>query len=512
METDVKRTTVTPIQGPVLLPKEKIALKRREKSSTNDIHPVDQVPHFGVLGTMALQHVLIMYTGAVAVPLVFGSALGLDNATIAFLISADLLVCGIITIVQSVGVTRFLGIRLPIIAGAVFTAVGPMISIGQTYGLPAVYGSMIAAGVFGLLIAKPFSKLLRFFPDVVAGTIILVIGLSLINVGVGLVAGQDVTAEDYAKPSNLVIGAVTVLFIIVVTVFAKGFISRIAVLLAVICGTVALIPMGMVDSQGMNEASWFGMVTPLHFGPPEFPIAAVVMMCIVMLVTFVESTATMIAVGATVGRPATEDDIARGVAADAVSGIFAGFFNSFIDSVFVQNVGLVSITKVRSRWVTAAAGVILIVLGLIPKMGALVASIPGPVIGGTALILFGSVAVVGVQRLAQVRWEGTHNEIIVAASLSIALIPVVAPTLYQDMPDSFQMFFGNAIIAAAIVSFTLNLICNEIFKKSQDNSALEEDPTNEYADVITKQHSDPVTASTYSETLTGNAEGPTTED
>lgn len=436
-------------------------MKRPKIARGEDLHPVDQVPKAAVLTTMALQHVLIMYTGAVAVPLVFGAALELDQATIGFLISADLLVCGIITIVQSVGVTRFFGIRLPVIAGAVFTAVGPMISIGQTYGLPAVYGSMIVAGVFGIIVAKPFSKLVRYFPDVVAGTVILVIGMSLISVGVGLVAGQDPSATDYAKPSSLAIGAAVVLFIIVVSFAFRGFIGRIAVLLAVVLGSVVLIPFGMVDASGIGEAGWFGMAAPLHFGAPTFPIAAVITMCIVMLITFTESTATMIAVGKMVGRPPSEDDIARGVAADAASGVFAGFFNSFIDSIFVQNVGLVSITKIKSRWVTAAAGVILIVLGLIPKMGAIVASIPGPVIGGTALILFGSVAVVGVQRLAEVRWEGTQNELIVGAAISVAMLPVVAPDFYRNMPEAFDLFLGNAIIASAIVSFTLNLIFNE---------------------------------------------------
>src|SRR5690625_1093195 len=182
-------------------------MRLKRDVDTRDPHRVDEVPKPALLVTMALQHVLIMYTGAVAVPLVFGAALNLDRETIAFLISADLLVCGIITIVQSVGLTRYLGIRLPIIAGAAFAAVGPMIAVGHTYGLQAVFGSMIAAGIFGLLIAQPFAKLLRFFPDRGAGTVILVIGLSLISVGVALVAGNEVTAEDYANPTNLALGA-----------------------------------------------------------------------------------------------------------------------------------------------------------------------------------------------------------------------------------------------------------------------------------------------------------------
>jgi xanthine permease len=345
-------------------------------------HPVDQMLPFGRLAVLGLQHVLVMYAGCVAVPLIVGGALKLPTATIAVLVNADLFVAGLITIVQSLGVGRILGVRLPIVAGATFTALSPMILIGSKYGMPAVYGAMLSAGVFGLLIAKPFAKIIHLFPPLVTGTVITVIGLSLIEAGAGLIAGNDATSPDYGNLSHLALAASIILLIVLINRFARGFFVSLAVLIGLIFGVIVAAFMGLVDFSGVGDAGWFGLAQPFYFGAPHFPIAAVVSMCVVMLVIFVESTADMLAVAQLTGKQLTEGDIARGLAADGVSGVLAGTFNSFLDTAFAQNVGLVQITRVRSRFVVTAAGVILVLLGLIPKLGEVVASVPGPVIGG----------------------------------------------------------------------------------------------------------------------------------
>ncbi|MFI6096115.1 nucleobase:cation symporter-2 family protein [Lentzea sp. NPDC051213] len=423
-------------------------------------HPVDQVLPPARLGLLGLQHVLAMYTGCVTVPLVFGAAAGLDVRTIGLLVNADLLVAGLITLLQALGIGNVLGIRLPVVAGATFTAVTPMILIAGQYGVQAVYGSMLAAGVFGLLIAVPFAKAVRFFPPVVTGSVITVIGLSLIGVAAGLITGLDPAAADYASPAKLVLAGGIVLIIVLVGRFARGLLGQLGVLIGLVGGTIAAIFLGMTNFSSVGDAAWLGIATPFHFGAPEFPLAAVISMCVVMLVTFTESTADMLAVGEMVGRPVTSRDLARGLAAEGVSGMLGGIMNGFMDTVFGQNVGLVGITKVRSRYVAAVAGGILVLLGLVPKLGEIVAALPGPVVGAAGLVMFATVAAVGIGILSRVDFENTANLLIIAVTIGVGLLPVVAPKIYQSFPTWAQVIGGSAITSAALTAFVLNLLFN----------------------------------------------------
>ncbi|AXG82245.1 purine permease [Streptomyces paludis] len=435
-----------------------------------------------------------MYTGCVTVPLVFGAAVGLDTATIGLLINADLLVAGLITLLQALGVGRVLGVRLPVVAGATFASVTPMILIAGEYGLPAVYGSMIAAGVFGLLVAVPFARAVRFFPPLVSGTVITVIGLSLIGVAAGLIAGPDPAARDYATPSHLALAGGIVLLIVLISRFTRGLVAQLGVLLGLVGGTLVAIPMGLTDFSSVGHADWFGVTSPFHFGAPEFPAAAVISMCIVMLVIFTESTADMLAVGEMTGRPLTSGDLARGLAADGMSGILGGVMNSFPDTVFAQNVGLVGITGIRSRYVAAVAGGVLVLLGLVPKLGEIVASLPGPVIGGAGLVMFATVTAVGVNTLRKVRFEGTDNLLIVAVSIGVGMLPVAAPTIYHAFPSWFQIIAGSAITSATLTAFLLNLLFHHTGRRDGDDGpgTPEETPERKPSAVA------PVTADTVS--------------
>ncbi|MFK0247049.1 nucleobase:cation symporter-2 family protein [Amycolatopsis azurea] len=441
--------------------------------SRPEIHPVDARPPLPKLTLLGLQHMTIMYAGSVAVPLVVGSALKLDAATIALLVNADLLVAGIATLIQAIGIGKIFGIRLPVVAGATFTVVNPMIMIASQYGMQAVYGAMIASGVFGLLIAKPFAKMIRFFPPLVSGTLLVVIGISLIGPGVGLIAGHDTTAPDYAKPANIALAFGVIAVIILFTRVLRGFANQIGPLLALLIGLAAAVPMGLVKFDGIAGAAWFGLASPFHFGPPTFPIAAVLSMCVVMLVTYTESTADLVAVGEITGRPATDSDLARGLATDGLSAILGGAMNSFPDTAFAQNVGLVQMTGVRSRWVVAMAGGLLVLMGLVPKVGAFVAAVPKPVIGAVAVVMFAMVAAVGVQNLKKVEFSGNHNTFIVAVSFGVGLLPAFSTNrfgnsiFFQHFPAWLQTICGSPITVAAIVAFTLNLLFNHLGKRRE---------------------------------------------
>lgn len=421
-------------------------------------HPVDRRPPLGKLAVFGFQHVLIMYTGCVTVPLVFGAAAGLSTSTIGLLINADLLVAGLITLIQSLGIGKVFGIRLPIVTGATFASVTPMILIAGEYGMQAVYGSMLAAGIFGLLIAVPFARLVRFFPPLVSGVVITVVGLSLIGVAAGLITGNDPEAADYASTTRLALAAGVILFIVLFARFVRGFAGQIGVLVSLVLGTLVAIPLDLTDFSGVSGADWVGLAAPFHFGAPEFPPSAVISMCVVMLVIFTESTATMMAVGESTGRPVTDKDLARGLAADGLSGVLGGTMNSFMDTVFTQNIGLIRLTKVSSRYVTAVAGGMLVVLGLIPRLGELVAALPGPVVGAAGLVLFATVTMVGVNTLRRVDLDQGHNMTIAAVALGVGLLPEVSEGIYDGFPSWAQIVVGSGITSAAFAAFLLNLL------------------------------------------------------
>ena len=426
---------------------------RRARANSNS---VDSVPPLARLFPLGLQHVLAMYAGAVAVPLIVGGALGYSSADLAFLISADLFVAGIATIIQSIGFWRF-GVRLPLMQGVTFAAVGPMIAIGQSEGIQAVFGATIACGLFMILVAPFFSQLLRFFPPIVTGTVILIIGLSLMRVAAGWIV--DGSTEG-AAPINVGFAFGTLLLIILIERFAPPALQRVSILLGLVLGTIAaLFVPGMVDWSGVGDAAWFALVTPFHFGLPTFQVASIVSMLIVGLVIMTETTGDMIAVGEIVEKPVGRRQLADGLRADGLGTVIGGVFNTFPYTAFAQNVGLVSLTGVRSRFVATAAGVLLVVLGLIPKVSAIVEGVPSAVLGGAGIALFGMVAASGIRTLTKVKFNN-KNVLIVAISVGVALLPTVAPTIYDQFPQWFTLIFDSGISAGAITAILLNLLLN----------------------------------------------------
>lgn len=392
-------------------------------------HPVDQVPPLARLAPLGIQHVLAMYAGALAVPLVVGSALisagRLEPGDLAYLISADLLVAGIATLIQSLGFWRF-GVRLPLMQGCTFAAVSPMIAIGSQYGITAIYGSVIASGVLMMALAPVFAKLLRFFPPLVTGTVILIIGLSLMEVAAGW-SGGGAGSDSFGAPVNLASAALTLVIILAIERFAPPVLQRLSILLGLVLGTLISIPFGLADFSGAAKQDWFGVSTPFHFGLPTFQASAIVAMGIVALVIMTETTGDILAIGEIVDRPVQPRQLADGLRADGLSTVIGGVFNTFPYTAFAQNVGLVSLTGVKSRYVATFAGGVLVLLGLLPKLGGIVEGIPQGVLGGAGVALFGMVAASGVRTLSRVRFNNA-NVLVVAISLGSACCPPSHPT------------------------------------------------------------------------------------
>ncbi|MGV9426942.1 nucleobase:cation symporter-2 family protein [Streptomyces sp. NPDC003656] len=437
-------------------------------AETAVVHPVDEIPPVRALAAFGLQHVLAMYAGAVAVPLIVGGAMRLSAADLAYLITADLLVCGVATLIQCVGFWRF-GVRLPIMQGCTFAAVSPMVLIGTTGGgLPAIYGAVIVAGLAIMLLAPVFGRLLRFFPPLVTGTVILIIGVSLLPVAGNWAAG-GAGAKDFGAPRNLALAAFVLVVVVGVQRFAPAFLSRIAVLTGIVVGLAVAVPFGFTDFGGVGDADWVGISTPFHFGAPEFQVSAIVSMLVVALVTMTETTGDLIAVGELTGRRIQSRSLADGLRADGLSTVLGGVFNTFPYTAYAQNVGLVGMTRVRSRWVVAAAGALLVLLGLLPKLGALVAAVPAPVLGGAGLVMFGTVAASGLRTLARVGFEDNHNLTVVAVSLAVGMLPVGVPGVYAKFPDWFQTVMNSGISAGCLTAIALNLLFNHLRSRRNES-------------------------------------------
>ncbi|RJL32537.1 nucleobase:cation symporter-2 family protein [Bailinhaonella thermotolerans] len=425
------------------------------------VHPVDQRLPAPQLGALGLQHVLAMYAGAVAVPLIVGGAMRLPPADMAYLINADLLISGVATLIQCVGVWRF-GVRLPLMQGCTFAAVAPMTLIATTGGgLPAIYGAVIVSGLFVVAVAPYFSRLLRFFPPLVTGTIITIIGVSLMPVAARW-AGGGAGSPSFGEPRNLALAGGVLLLVICVYRFAPGFLSRIAVLIGIVAGTLVSIPFGFTDFSAVAGAGVFGISTPFHFGTPTFEVAAIISMIIVMLVSMTETTGDIVAVAEITESEVSPRRLADGLRADGLSTALGGVFNTFPYTAFAQNVGLVGLTGVRSRWVVAAAGGILVLLGLFPVLGAVVAAVPQPVLGGAGLAMFGTVAASGIRTLSKVDFTHNQNLLIVALSLGVGLIPVGVPEIYDGFPTWFQIIMHSGISAGSITVVLLNLLFNHL--------------------------------------------------
>ncbi|AHY48202.1 pbuX: xanthine permease (plasmid) [Rubrobacter radiotolerans] len=433
------------------------------------VHQVDEVLPPAKMAVYGFQHLLSFYAGFVVAPLLVAAGIGLTQEQTVYVISASLLACGIATLLQCVGIWE-VGIRLPVVLGTTITAVGPMIAIGNTSGggvdgLLAIYGAVIVSGIATLLFAPYYSRLIRFFPPVVTGTVITIIGISLLPVAVSLMGGGDPEAANFGSLQNLLLAGGTLAFIVAIYRVFPGFLSTIAILLGLVVGTAAASLLGIVDFGGVGEARWVQAVVPFHFGWPTFGLAAILSMLVVMLITAVETTGDVFAVGDIVEKPIRRKGIARAIRADGLGTAIGGILNSFPVTTFAGNIGLVRLTRVRSRWVVATAGVFMIAIGFLPKLPAVFAAIPPAVIGAATLALFGTIAVVGIQILSRVDFREESNLVVVAISLGIAIIPISFPEFFADVPEELQIVLGSGIILGTLSAISLNILFNVLAGK-----------------------------------------------
>ncbi|SDX95099.1 nucleobase:cation symporter-2 family protein [Salimicrobium album] len=412
---------------------------------------------------LGFQHLLAMYTGAVLIPLIVGGALGLSSAQLTYLVAIDLLMCGVATILQVIR-TKWFGIGLPVVLGCTFTAIGPMIAIGGQYGVSGIYGALLASGLLVMLFARFFGKLVRFFPTVVTGTVVTVIGITLIPEAIKNMGG-GAGAEDFGSASNLLLAFGTLAVIIALYRFSTGFTRAISIMLGLVAGTVIAAFFGKVDFQAVGEADVFHMVEPFYFGMPTFHWSAILTMTLVAMVSLVESTGVYFAVSDMRDEVPDEKDLTRGYRSEGLAIFLGAVFNAFPYTAFSQNVGLMNMTGVKSRKVIFTTGGMLIILGFLPKIAAVTTVIPTPVLGGAMLAMFGMVISQGIKMLSPVIRDSTENSMIVACSIGMGLGVTTVPELFRSLPEGIQILTSNGIVAGSLTAIVLNIVFHASFSK-----------------------------------------------
>ncbi|TFJ94363.1 nucleobase:cation symporter-2 family protein [Lentibacillus salicampi] len=420
---------------------------------------------------LGFQHLLAMYAGAILVPLIVGEALGLTSEQLTYLVAIDILMSGTATILQVVR-NRYFGIGLPVVLGCTFTAVGPMIAIGGEFGISAIYGSIIVSGLFVLLISRYFGKLVRFFPPIVTGTVVTIIGITLIPVAINNMGGGE-GAADFGSVSNLSLAFGTLLFIILLYRFTKGFIRSISILIGLTVGTIAASFMGKVDFSAVGEASLFHMVQPFYFGMPTFEWSAILTMILVAMVSLVESTGVYFALGDMTDKTLKEEDLSKGYRAEGLAVLLGGVFNAFPYTAFSQNVGLMQLTGVKSVRVILVTGLMLVTLGFVPKVAAVTTIIPTAVLGGAMVAMFGMVISQGIKMLGSVISESPGNAMIVACSAGMGMGVTAVPELFAQFPSGIQILTSNGIVAGSVTAIALNIVFNMTpVKTEQERTAV----------------------------------------
>jgi uracil-xanthine permease len=293
---------------------------------------------------------------------------------------------------------------------------------------------------------------------VVTGTVIMIVGLSLIPVAINDAAGGY--GPTHGNPKNLFLAATVLIFIFILNKYFKGFMQATSVLLGLVFGTIIASFMGMVSMTNVANAGWFRIVTPFYFGAPQFEIGPIITMCLISLILMIEAVGVFIGVGNICDKNLKKEEIVSGLRGEGIAQIFGGIFNSFPYTTFSQNVGLVALSGVKSRYVTVCSGLILVCLGIIPKVAALATIIPHAVLGGATLAMFGMVAVSGIKILSDVDFTNRGNMLTIALAVGIGLTSKVAPGTFDQLPYALKFILDDGIVAGSIVAIFGNLFFN----------------------------------------------------
>lgn len=423
---------------------------------------------------LGIQHVLAMFVSNVTPAIIVAGAAGFgfgsnspDFPELLYMIQMSMLFAGVATLLQTVTVGP-VGAALPIVQGTSFAFLPIMIPLVAGKGvdaLGALYGGVIIGGIFHAALGTVIGKIRFALPPLVTGLVVTLIGLMLVKVGIQYAAGGVPAKMSGAAEYGSLLNWSAALLVIVVTLglkfFARGMLSISAVLLGLAVGYVYALMMGMVTVEAIgtswSRAATFALPMPFKYGF-EFSLAAVLGFCLMAFVSAVETVGDVSGItkgGA--GREATDKEIEGATYADGVGTAIAGLFGGLPNTSFSQNVGLIAMTGVMSRHVVTIGAIFLIICGLVPKVGAIIRTIPIEVLGGGVIVMFGMVVAAGISMLSDVDWN-RRNMVIFAISLSIGLGLQMEPGAVQYLPDSLRILMTSGLLPAALLAIVLNLV------------------------------------------------------
>ncbi|MDY2631290.1 MAG: nucleobase:cation symporter-2 family protein [Clostridium sp.] len=420
-------------------------------------YKVNDNPSMGEKILFGIQHIFAAFGGIIVVPLVISSSLGFDAKTSTALISASILAAGIATIIQARGMGPA-GAKVACIMGTDFTFVSPSLAVGSTLGLSGIIGATILGGIFEVVLSYFIRPLMKLFPPIVTGTVVCLIGLTLLPVSIDWAAGGS-GAADYGSIKNISISMVVLIGTLLLNRYGKGMLSSASILIGMVIGYIACIPLGLVDFTAVKEASWISMPKIFEYGV-TFDLKALIAFIPAYFVTAIETVGCLKAVGEVSDVEMTEKRIGAGVLSDGIGSMIGGVVGTLPNTTFSQNVGLIPLTKVASRYVAVMAGVILVILGFLPKLAAIVNSIPQPVLGGVGIVMFGTVAAAGIKTLSKVKIN-ERNLLIIATSIGLGLGVTFRPEFISQLPEALKMIFASGISTGTITALILNIILKE---------------------------------------------------
>lgn len=403
-----------------------------------------------------------MYAGAIVVPLIISSSLNFTTQQTLYLVSADIVISGIATFLQLYR-GKFIGMGLPVVMASSFTAIGPMVQVGGQYGLGTMFGSVLVAGVIILLLAPIFAKLSHLFPPLVTGTIVTLIGATLIPVAINNLAGGEGSA-DYGSIDNLILGLITFLIILLLYRFTKGFLQSISILIGLVAGMIIAIFMGKMDMQPILEASWVQLPMPFAIESPSFNPAAILSLTVVGIISMIEVTGINYALAGMYEKDIDEADLRRSYLSVGIGYLLAGIFNTSPQTAFSQNVGVVQMSGEKRKSIFVNLIILMLLCGLIPKIGAIATSVPSAVLGGAMIFLFGNVLSYGISVLGAQDLADNRNQLIIGAAITIGLGVAIAPAAFAQLPEWISWLTSSGIVAGGVTVVLLNAFFHGVKK------------------------------------------------
>ncbi|MEZ8352846.1 nucleobase:cation symporter-2 family protein [Vibrio splendidus] len=434
------------------------------------LYTLNERPPHGLTFLLALQHMLASIGGIVAVPLIVGASIGLPSTEIVSLINAALLASGIVTVAQCLGFGP-VGIRLPVVMGSSFAFLGVAISIGNEGGVAAIMGSALIGSFVVIGASFYMDKVRKLFPTVVSGVVVTLIGLTILPVAMNWVGDSPANTEQFATLPKLFLALISLGIVVGVSVYCKGAVAASAIVIGLAGGYIVALSLGMVDLEQISSAAWVGGPEPFKYGF-TFSASAIISMSLVYIVVIAEATGDFMALGNNCQTQVSGKDLKRGLLGDGLGSTLSSILTAMPLASFSQNVGIVGITGVASRYVVAATGGLLILGGLFPKLAAIAVTIPKPVLGGVGFVMFGMIAYAGIRMLIKAA-DTKRNALVICVGLASGLAVTFEPRLLQHLPHDLANFLHSGITTGTIMTVLLNLVLPKS-SRAEEQEALAE--------------------------------------